>query len=151
MQLEISCYRMLRMAVRFLVVFFFSIRVIAQCDDIELSVNQAKRLSEVVFQGTVEELKGSGVNRTVTFRVSRVWKGHVGTTFTMPAIETQGGLCTAFWAGLLVPGNELVVYASRRFMPDYKEYLPIRQKSTLFSRATDISQLGQGHKPKNSN
>jgi|ERR1022692_5056246 hypothetical protein len=142
---------MLGMAVRFLMVLLLSIRVIAQCDDVELSVKQAKRLSEVVFQGTVEELKGSGVNRTVTFRVSRVWKGRVGTTFTMPAIETHGGLCTAFWMGLLLPGNELVVYASRRFMPDYKGYLPIRQKSILLSSARDIGRLGRGHKPKNSN
>jgi hypothetical protein len=85
---------------------------------------------------------------TVIFRVSCVWKGEVGRTFEMPAIQTDGGLCTAFWKGLLVVGNELVVYASRRFIQDDKEYLPFRSKSTLVSRAKDISALGRGHKPK---
>jgi hypothetical protein len=91
-------------------------------------------LSEVVFQGTIEGFRGSGADRTVMFRVSRVWKGRVGPTFEMPAIETSGGLCTAFWSGLLAVGNELVVYASRGFIPDFKEYLPWRSKTTLVSR-----------------
>ena len=128
---------------------FAAISLFAQCDDIEISTREAKHFSEVVFQGTVEGFKGSGADRTVVFRVSRVWKGQVGPTFEMPAIETDGGLCTAFWKGLLVVGNELVVYASRPFLASgIKDLLPIRSKSTLASRAKDISALGRWHKPK---
>jgi hypothetical protein len=136
------------MVVRLLVVLFTSTCLLAQCDDVEISAKQAKHSSELVFQGTIEGLKGSGVDRTVMFRVSRVWKGQVGPRFEMPAIETDGGLCTAFWRGLLVVGNELVVYASRLPSSNTKEYLPLRGKTTLVSRATDIAQLGRGHRPK---
>ncbi len=122
--------------------------VLAQCDDVYVSPKQAKRFSEVVFQGTIAGFKGSGVDRTVIFRVSRVWKGPVGPTFEMPAIETDGGVCSAFWKGLLVVGNELVVYASRLPVSNRNECFPMRGKSILVSRATDISQLGRGHKPK---
>jgi hypothetical protein len=136
------------MVVRFLIALFASRCLMAQCDDIEVSAKQAKRFSELVFQGTIETLKGAGSDRTVVFRVSRVWKGQVGQTFEMPAVETDGGLCTAFWRGLLVVGNELVVYASRVPAWDRNEYLPYRAKTTLVSNARDLSQLGRGHKPK---
>ena len=136
------------MMVRLVFVLFTPAYLFAQCDDVEISTKKAKHLSEVVFQGTIEGFRGSGTDRTVMFRVSRVWKGRVGPISEMPAIETDGGLCTAFWRGLLAVGNELVVYASRRFIPDLKEYLPLRSKTTLVSRAKDISALGRGHKPK---
>ena len=129
-------------------VLFTSAYLFAQCDDVEVSTKKAEHQSEVVFQGTIEGFGGSGTHRTVMFRVSRVWKGRVGPTFEMPAIETGGGMCTAFWGGLLAVGNELVVYASRRFIPELTEYLPLRSKTTLVSRAIDISALGRGHKPK---
>ena len=78
-----------------------------------------------------------------------MWKGQVDPTFEMPAIETEGGLCTTFWKGLLAVGNELVVYASRPYLSaGIKDLLPIRSKTTLASRAKDISALGRGHKPK---
>jgi len=136
------------MIVRLVFVVFTSAYLFARCDDVEVSTRKAEHLSEVVFQGTIEGFKGSGTDRTVMFRVSHVWKGRVGPTFEMPAIETDGGLCTAFWRGLLAVGNELVVYASRGFIPDGKEYLPLRSKTTLVNRARDISALGQGHSPK---
>jgi len=129
-------------------VLFASTCLFAQCDDVEVSTKEAKHVSEVVFQGTIEAFRGSGIDRTVIFRVSRVWKGQVGPIFEMPAIQTDGGLCIAFWRGLLAVGNELVVYASRRFIPDGKEYLPLRSKTACASRAKDIGALGRGHKPK---
>ena len=137
------------MVVRLAFVLFTSTCLFAQCDDFEVSTKEAKRLSEVVFQGTVQSFKGSGIDRTVIFRVNRVWKVQVGPTFEMPAIETDGGMCTAFWRGLLAVGNELVVYASRPYLTvGIKDLLPIRSKTTLASRAKDISALGRGHKPK---
>jgi hypothetical protein len=133
--------------VRFVLVLFASACLFAQCDDVEISVKQARHASEVVFQGTIDAFRGTGADRTVIFRVSRVWKGRVGTTFEMPAIETDGSLCTAFWRGLLVPANELVVYASRFPWTVKREYLPLRSRTALVSRARDLSQLGRGHKP----
>jgi len=135
------------MVVRFLIPLFAATCLFAQCDDVELSAKESRKFSEVVFRGTVEGFGGSGPDRTVIFRVSRVWKGRIGPRFEMPAIETDGGLCTAFWRGLLVVGNELVVYASRLF-PDEPDYYPVRSKSTLVSRARDIEKLGRGRKPK---
>jgi hypothetical protein len=47
----------------------------------------------------------------------------------MPAIETEGGLCTAFWKGLLAVGNELVVFASRPYLSaGIEELLPYDRK-----------------------
>ncbi len=136
------------MMARLTLVLFVSTCLFAQCDDIEVSTKHAKHFSEVVFQGRVEGFRGSDIDRTVIFRVSRVWKGQVSPTFEMRAIETDGGFCTAFWRGLLTVGNDLVVYASRRFVPDSKEYLPLRSKSTLTSQAKDLGALGRGHTPK---
>jgi hypothetical protein len=136
------------MIARFVFVLLLSTYLFAQCDDIEVSTRKAKRLSEVVFQGTVEGFRGSGPNRVVIFRVTRVWKGPVGSTFEMPAFETGGESCNAFWAGSLARGNELVVYASHFPDPTSKEYFPMRSKTTLVSHAKDISQLGRSHKPK---
>lgn len=137
------------MVARLLLITFTSSCLFAQCDDVAVPAKQARRYSDVVFQGTVEGFKGSGVDRTVIFRVTRVWKGRVGPTFEMLAVETAGGLCPAFWKGLLAPGNELVVYASRPFLAEgVKDLLPIRSKSTLASQAKDISALGHSHKPK---
>jgi len=63
---------------------------------VAVSAKEAKHFSEVVFQGAIEGFRGSGVDRIVIFSVSRVWKGRVGRTLEIPAIETNGGLCTAF-------------------------------------------------------
>jgi hypothetical protein len=143
-----ACDRMPNMKVRFALLFLISRSLFAQCDDVPISARQAKQSSEVVFQGTIVGFKGSDIDRTVVFQVSRVWKGRVGRTFDMPAIETHGSLCTAFWSGLLVLGNELVVYASRSPIFLKGKYVPIRQKSVLVRQADDISQLGPGHRPK---
>jgi len=134
--------------VRLVFAFFTATCLFGQCDDLEVSTREARQISEVVFQGTIEGFRGSGLDRIVIFHVSRVWKGRVGQTFEMTAIETNGGMCTAFWSGLLVAGNELVVYASRRFVPGGKDYLPLRSTTTLVSRAKDMGALGRGHKPK---
>jgi hypothetical protein len=142
-----ACCRIPDMVVRLILAAFASTCLFAQCDDIELPAKKAKQFSEVVFRGTIERFGGSGDNRTVIFRVSRVWKGRVGPTFEMPAIETDGGFCNAFWRGTLVQGNELVVYSSH-FPPGSNDYLPMRSKTMLVSRAKDLSQLGRGRKPK---
>lgn len=135
--------------VRFLFVLVACASLFAQCDDVAISTALAKHNSEVVFQGTIEGFNGSGANRTVIFRVSRVWKGRVGPTIEVLAIETDGSFCTAFWRGLLTVGHELVVFASRPFMPEQRELLPLRSKTNLVSQASqDLTALGRGHAPK---
>lgn len=141
-----GCPTIPNMLMRLASVLFASTCLFAQCDDITISTSHAKRISEVVFQGTVEGFKGSGSDRMVIFRVSRVWKGRVGPTIEMLAWETTGNACNAFWQGLLEVGNELVVYASRPFPP--RDLLPIRGKTTLVSRAVNLGALGRGHKPR---
>jgi len=136
------------MKVRSALLLLTSMSLFAQCDDVYISAKQAKRASGVVFQGTIVGFKGSEVDRTVVFRVSRVWKGRVGVTFEMPAIETTGSLCNAFWSGALVLGNELVVYAYHDPFFFKGKYVPIRQKSVPVSSAKDINRLGPGRKPK---
>ena len=136
---------MLRLAIA----LFTPALLFGQCDDVEISSKEAKRTAEVVFQGTVESIRGTGVHRTVVFRVSRVWKGRVGSTFEMTGLETTGSMCHAFWEGLLTIGNELVVYASRPLaaggIPDL---FPMRGNTTLASRAKDVAALGKWRKPK---
>src|SRR5258708_33932427 len=100
------------MLVRIVFALLMSVHLFAQCDDVAISTKEAKHGSDVVFQGVIEGFRDAGKNRIVIFRVSRVWKGQVGPTFEMPAIETTGGLCTAFWEGQLGRGNELVVLHS---------------------------------------
>jgi hypothetical protein len=138
------------MLVRLVFALLMSVHLFAQCDDVAISTKEARHASDVVFQGVIEGFRDAGKSRTVIFRVSRVWKGQVGPTFEMPAIETTGGLCTAFWKGQLGLGNELVVFASRnRYLPgEGVEYLPLRQKSVLVGKSMDISALGRGHRPK---
>ncbi len=135
---------------RLVFALLMSMHLFAQCDDVAISTKETKRGSDVVFQGVVEGFRDAGKDRIVIFRVSRVWKGQVGRTFEMPAIETTGGLCTAFWEGQLGLGNELVVFASRNRYRSREgiEYLPLRQKSVLVRKSTDLSALGRGHKPK---
>jgi hypothetical protein len=134
---------------RFIIFLFTAASLFAQCDDIYVPPRDARRSSEVVFRGTVEGFRGTGTDRTVIFRVNRVWKGPVGSTFEMLAAETTGAMCNAFWKGLMEPGNELVVYASRKLdIPKHKDYLPIRGKSMLVRQATDIGALGRGRKPR---
>ena len=84
---------------RLALVFLMSTNLFAQRDDIAISTKEAKHASDVVFHGGTEGFREVGKSRIVIFRVSRVWKGKVGPTFDMPAMETTGGLCTAFWEG----------------------------------------------------
>lgn len=115
----------------------------AQCDTIDIPARQAKQISEVVFRGTVTDIQATGLDRTVIFQVSRVWKGPVGPTFEMLALE---GVCLGFPPGLLTVGNELMVYASRQGSP--ATYFPLRQMTTLVSLAKGIKELGPGHRPR---
>lgn len=120
----------------------------AQCDCIAVPAKEARRASEVVFRGTVDGFSGSGAERIVIFRVTRVWKGQVGPVFEMFGLEGVS-LCFTWWPSLLKIGNELVVYASR--LPSRTgtttDYFPMRCKTALARDALDIRELGRGRRP----
>jgi hypothetical protein len=107
-------------------------------------VKAARGSAVVVFQGTVESFRGEDPDRRVIFRVSRVWKGPVGRSFEMPALETTGASCYGFLKGLLAPGNELIVFA---YYYDH-EYLAWRTMTKPMKTDTGIDEPGKGHKPK---
>jgi hypothetical protein len=57
-----DCRKISDMMVRFVFALLASTCLFAQCDDIEISTREAKHTSEVVFQGTIEGFKGSGID-----------------------------------------------------------------------------------------
>ena len=121
-------------------------RFACACDCISLPPKEAKTVAEVVFRGAITAFHDSGKGYDLAvFEVKRVWKGDIGPTFTMPAI--QGDACFDFpgIAGqpgtarsLLKIGNELLVYASRMGgEPHSPEYFPM-PCNTVFSRTPEI-------------
>ena len=83
----------------------------------------------------------------MVFRVTRVWKAVVGETFEMPALEQTGGYSLGFRRGLLVVGNDLLVYAySTKGTADYTT--DICSHTQLASDAKDLGELGLGTAPK---
>ena len=101
-----------------------SVGIGCACQCVEPSVQFKKDRSDVVFRGTVLELRDSdgagfslaGVRKTkriVLFHVIRVWKGEIGHTFEMVDVG-QTDACMGFWPAHLTIGSDLLVYASRR-------------------------------------
>jgi hypothetical protein len=107
------------------------------------SVEDKLSRADVVFRGTISEER----NGTLVFRVSRVWKGSVGTAFRMPAIR-EGSACIGFWPNLLKVGNELLVYAND--FGHTKTYTTdICGKHMLMKDAAkDLAALGPGREPR---
>lgn len=94
------------------------------CNCREPKVQFKKDHSDVVFRGTIIELRdsdkaagisagwGRDTKKIAVFRVSRVWKGEVGQTFEMPAVE-ETSMCLGFWPNALMLGADLLIYADR--------------------------------------
>ena len=94
------------------------------CDCTEPTVQAKRDHAELIFRGTIVELRDSSgpdrispglardTKKTAVFKVTRVWKGQVGQTFEMPGIEETSG-CIGFWPSFLKVGEDLLVYASR--------------------------------------
>jgi hypothetical protein len=82
------------------------------------------------------------------FRVSRVWKGDVGETFEMPAVE-ETSACMGFWPSDLKVGSDLLVYAWRVGSAYYTgicgSHILARENG---KDAKDFEELGPGAKPK---
>lgn len=144
------------MRVKFAIVFLVLVEVAQACSCRPVSAKEALGNADLVFRGTIVEIHSAQTDplttvlqhppRRVVFRVTRVWKGVVGETFEMPAIEKTGGYCLGFWRDLLVVGNDLLVYAYRtKGTAGYTTN--ICSRTQLASNAKDFRELGAGTAP----
>lgn len=127
------------------------------CSCMESPARQKLERADIVFRGTIAELrpteKGAGVNpgfardaqKTVVFRVTHVWKGKIGQTFEMPAIE-ETSACIGFWPSYLKVGEDLLVYAQRFGDSGYMTNICGNHKRAK-DAADDFSVLGRGNEP----
>jgi hypothetical protein len=128
------------------------------CDCQIMSIAVAKAQAEVIFRGTIIELResrkrldylaafGRDTGKIAVFRVTRVWTGEVGETFEMPAVA-ETAACWGFWPSFLKVGNDLLVYASR--FPGGAEYSTNVCTRTAVAKDTkDFDELGPGAEPK---
>jgi hypothetical protein len=130
------------------------------CGCVEPSVSQKKDHSDIIFRGTIVELRDAGLvsvgdpyltltnrRRIAVFHVTRVWKGEVGRTFEMPAVE-ETSMCIGFWPPYLKVGSDLLVYATRQGTPVSGYYTGICGYHKLAKDAgTDLRALGPGEQP----
>lgn len=127
------------------------------CDCRRVSVGDAIAQAGVVFRGTVISLRVSSEPKNVrygardyqiaSFRVDRVWKGNIGKTFEMPAIEETTD-CVGFRPRVVKVGSDLLVYASKT--PPYLQYVTdICTRTGMADKAdADFKILGPGRKPR---
>ena len=118
------------------------------CECAPSSVNEAKEDAEVVFRGTITDIRAGSVR----FRVNRVWKGDVGRTFDMPDLP-ETSACIGFLPKWLQVGNDLLVFAARlyRYPGDNDYFTSICSRTGLASEAGDaLKRLGRGKLPRNS-
>lgn len=133
------------MLTRFLLALCISAGAASACTDVELPFKQVKRNAEMIFRGTVtaQTFSGDGV-QTVSFRVSRVWKGRVLETLQIP-VNPMSGCVNAFRSKVEI-GSEFLIFAGKE--SDGHEYVvsPIAIPSDYADKK--IQQLGPGQKPK---
>jgi hypothetical protein len=127
------------------------------CDCTESSVQFKRDHADIIFRGTIVELRDSSkpaeltpgfahdTKKVVVFKVTRVWKGHVGQTFEMPGIE-ETSACIGFWPGFLKVGQDLLVYASHFGTSDYLTSICGRHKPAK-NAGEDFKTLGPGKEP----
>ena len=130
------------------------------CDCVEPSVQAKKDYADVIFRGTIVALRDAkaatdfpsgwvrDTKKVAVFRVTRVWKGDVGETFEMPAVE-EVAACMGFWPPYLKVGSDLLVYA-RRIGSEYYTGICGSHKLARESSekdAKDFEVLGPGEAP----
>jgi hypothetical protein len=130
------------------------------CDCKEPSVQAKRDHADIIFRGTIIELHDSSKPATiaagfahdsgkvVVFKVTRIWKGHVGETFGMPGIE-ETSACIGFWPGSVKVGQDLLVYASHFGTPDYLTSICGNHKPAKDAEK-DFKELGPGKEPERS-
>jgi hypothetical protein len=129
---------------KFLLALCISVRAASACEEVELPFRQVKRNAEMIFRGTVtaQTFSGDGVE-TVSFRVSRVWKGRVFETLKIPVNAMTG--CTNAFRSKVEIGSEFLIFAGKESDHEYP-ISPIAIPSDYADKK--IQQLGPGRKPK---
>jgi len=140
-------------AVRLLTVALVSLGVAHACECSEPTVSDAKKRATVIFRGTITALRptnkrspfGVDTGKVAVFRVTRVWKGEVGSVFEMPAVTEDGG-CWGFSERFLKTASDILVYA---FREEGTYYTSICSRTQFINfAAKDLEELGPGHPPK---
>jgi hypothetical protein len=141
---------------RAVTVLLFASSATWACSCREITVKEASDHADVVFRGTIVSFRDSakdfgipgvfkGTKKLAVFHVTRVWKGDVGQTFEMPAVEELAA-CTGFWSKFLKEDTELLVYANRA-RRDSEYYTSICTRTALASKSKDYEELGSGKEP----
>jgi len=140
----------MRTLVQFSILLSLSTGICSACSCAISTTRVAKDEAGVVFRGTITALRDAGKSdpkKIAIFRVSRVWKGEVGQTFEMPAVE-ETSMCVGFWPSLLKVGNDLLVYA-KQWPRSAEYYTTICTRTRLVKDAKeDFDDLGPGETPK---
>jgi hypothetical protein len=116
------------------------------CTVVEPSVRDAVKQAEIVFRGSITEISESAI----TFRVERVWKGHVPAVFSMPKVVWSSTPCMpGFYQRHVRTGAELLVYARRMPGMDGTGYVPSPGSRTapVSNAIEDLKKLGAGRPP----
>ena len=145
------------MLLRVSALLLVTVGLCAACDCREPNVAFKRDHADIIFRGTIVELResskpsavsagwGRDLGKTVVFRVSRVWKGQVGQTFEIPAIE-ETSMCMGFWPDYLKVGQELLVYATHFEGSEYMTGICGGHKAAKDARK-DFRVLGRGGEP----
>jgi hypothetical protein len=100
---------------------------------------------DVIFQGTITSrsmlLWGDAI-----FRVSRIWKGNVGSQFRVEWRQGDHGDCNGFWSSHLKVGTELLVFAKRGNDGIYRTSI-CYPTAPVPAALVDIAKLGQSKRP----
>ena len=122
----------------------FSLRLATCCDCVLPTVKAEVKRSEVVFRGTITEIRDS----QIVFTVHRVFKGRVPANFAM-ANWVMDDECSFGFAGRLVKtGNELLVYAWRaEFFHEGLLTSVCSRTGFIHTASEDLKKLGRGHPP----
>jgi len=145
--------------VKALAIVALSLKIAHGCSCQEGDPQYKKANADVVFRGTITALRDSEKPPSLSeqigmakrykiavFNVTRVWKGRVGQTFEMPAIE-ETSLCTGFWPPLLKVGSDLLVYANRGSDSEYYTSICGRHKPAK-EAIVERRELGPGEEPR---
>ncbi len=134
-----------------------AVSICAACDCQEPRVESKRDRADIIFRGTIVELRksprppsappsfGKDLGEMVVFKVSNVWKGKVGQTFQMRAIE-ETAMCVGFWPPYLKVGEDLLIYANGSEDSEYTTGIcgwHMRAKDAL----KDLEILGPGKSP----
>ena len=115
----------------------------ACCTVIPYTVKDAVKKAEIVFRGTITEVRDS----EIVFRVETVWKGRVPPTFSMPKVVFESPCHGGFSAGDIRVGAELLVFAHRIYGTELLSDSAMGSRPVQFAAET-LKKLGRGHPPR---